>query len=183
MHFNSLLLEARSVFFRNTFCENLRFFFCKKVRGVCTKIAYTPSKTLATIKRGGGGGEWQAVVTGIKDLSKFIFTGSNISMIVYEGGLFSWKKVFFFGKGSFLRSRGISMEEGFFYSRGVFLPRRLIFKAEAYFFRGSVFLQRRLISTAEAYFHGESLFYKGETYAISIEIHLQRRLTSSKMSI
>lgn len=75
------------------------------------------------------------------------------------------------------------MEEGFFYSRGVFLPRRLIFKAEAYFFRGSVFLQRRLISTAEAYFHGESVFYKGETYAISIEIHLQRRLTSSKMSI
>lgn len=133
MHFNSLLLEARSVFFRNTFCENFRFFFCKKVRGVCTKIAYTPSKTLATIKRGGGGGEWQAVVTEIKDLSKFIFTGNNISMIVYEGGLFSWKKVFFFGKGSFLCSRGISMEEAYFYGGGIFLQQRRISTAEANF--------------------------------------------------
>lgn len=130
MHFNSLLLEARSVFFRNTFCENYRFFFCKKVGGVCTKIAYTPSKTLATIKRGG---EWQAVVTGIKDLSKFIFTGNNISMIVYEGALFSWKKVFFFGKGSFLRSRGISMEEAYFYGGGIFLQQRRVSTAEANF--------------------------------------------------
>lgn len=111
----------------------LDFSFVKKWEECAQRLPTLPLKRWPPSKRKGGGGEWQAVVTGIKDLSKFIFTGNNISMIVYEGGLFSWKKVFFFGKGSFLCSRGISMEEAYFYGGGIFLQQRRISTAEANF--------------------------------------------------
>ena len=80
---------------------------------------------------GGRGGEWQAVVAGIKDLRRFISTGNHFSTILYGRGSSPWKKVCFHEKGSFLRRRHISMEEGFFYRGGVFLQWRLIFMAEA----------------------------------------------------
>lgn len=72
------------------------------------------------------------------------------------------KKVCFYGKGSFLRRRPISIEEGFFYRGGMFLRWRLIFTAGSYLYSGSVFLQRRLISTAEVYFYGDSVQFYGE---------------------
>lgn len=77
------------------------------------------------------GGEWQAVVAGIKDLRRFISTGNHFSTILYGRGLSPWKKVCFHEKGSFLCRRHISLEEGFFYRGGVFLWWRLIFTAEA----------------------------------------------------
>lgn len=80
---------------------------------------------------GGRGGEWQAVVAGIKDLRRFISTGNHFSAILYGRGSSPWKKVCFHEKGSFLRRRHISMEEGFFYRGGVFLQWRLIFTAKA----------------------------------------------------
>ena len=76
---------------------------------------------------GGRGGEWQAVVAGIKDLRRFISTGNHFSAILYGRGSSPWKKVCFHEKGSFLRRRHISMEEGFFYRGGVFLQWRLFF--------------------------------------------------------
>lgn len=42
---------------------------------------------------GGRGGEWQAVVAGIKNLRRFISTGNHFSMILYGRGSFPWKKV------------------------------------------------------------------------------------------
>ena len=82
---------------------------------------------------GGRGGEWQAVVAGIKDLRRFISTGNHFSVILYGRGSSPWKKVCFHEKG-FLRRRHISMEEGFFYRGGVFLQWRLIFMAEAAYY-------------------------------------------------